>query len=94
MSGNPGADKAREHNITVVMRKSMQINGVEQVISFDECSVMLGTSCGELTVEGNALSVGALDVDRGYISLTGDITGINYSDGVVRRKKGLFGNRN
>ena len=102
MNNNINSDKMSEgekkqaaHEFTVRGRKTMQICGVSEVISFDENSVVAGTSCGEMTIEGAGLHIGALDIDRGFLSLDGDISGIFYLEdshiGGGRKKRGLFG---
>lgn len=86
--------KLSEHEFSVRGRKTMQICGVSEVISFDENSVVAGTACGEMTVEGSGLHIGALDIDRGFLSLDGDISGIYYLEdphlNPGRKKRGLF----
>ena len=42
-----------KHEIVLVSRKRMSIDGVTDVVSFDEGQVTLVTSCGEMVVEGN-----------------------------------------
>ena len=65
-SGEPEKGKKQtEHEFSVRGRRTMQICGVSEVISFDENSVVAGTACGEMTVEGSGLHIGALDIDRG-----------------------------
>ena len=48
-----------------------------------------------MTIEGAGLHIGALDIDRGFLSLDGDISGIFYLEdpniGGGRKKRGLFG---
>ncbi len=87
--------KTALHEFSVRGRKTMQICGVSEVISFDENSVVAGTSCGEMTIEGTGLHIGALDIDRGFLSLDGDISGIFYLEdphmNAGRKKRGLFG---
>ena len=52
-----GEKKQTAHEFTVRGRKTMQICGVSEVISFDENSVVAGTSCGEMTIEGAGLGI-------------------------------------
>ena len=55
---------------------------------FDEHLVVLRTDCGEMTVEGEALHVGALDIDKGEIEITGRISAVCYTDAAAP-KRGL-----
>ena len=42
----------RVHSFLSESRRNIKINGVEDVISFDEGEVVLQTSCGGMIVEG------------------------------------------
>jgi sporulation protein YabP len=78
----------------VTARERAGITGVTRVDSFDEHCVILHTDCGEMTLEGEELHVGALDIGRGEIEVTGRICAIVYSDATpVRRglRARLFG---
>ena len=73
------------------MRKHLEVNGVIDVIRFDDTSVVLQTVCGELTVEGNGLKMSVLDKDKGVVSLDGQVDSIYYSEETNETKKRLFG---
>lgn len=73
------------------MRKHLDVNGVIDVIRFDDVSVVLQTVCGELTVEGNGLKMSVLDKDKGIVSLDGQVDSIYYSEETNETKKRLFG---
>lgn len=78
------------HEIHVGMRKEMSITGVAEVISFDETCVSLKSLCGEMTIEGNDLKVGVLDIDKGVVTLSGRIDTIYYSTETTEEKRGFF----
>ena len=63
---------------------------MREVVSFDESSVVLRSSCGEMTVEGSSLKVGALDTDRGLVTLEGRIDSVYYSEDNTEEKHGFF----
>ena len=77
--------------LELTMRKHLDINGVIDVIRFDDTSVVLQTVCGELTVEGNGLKMSVLDKDKGVVSLDGQVDSIYYSEETNETKKRLFG---
>lgn len=85
---------AKGHALTLTDRAHMEIGGVVEVCSFDEEAVVLLTACGELTVEGTELRVGALDLTRGVVVVDGQIAAFCYDDTSEPRKKkhirGLF----
>ena len=71
----------RKHDVILKSRKSLSIDGVEDVISFDEFQVVLITSCGEMTVEGAGLHISVLELDSGIVELDGNVEDLvkNYS---------------
>ncbi len=86
-------EKGRAGKILLEGRSIMHISGVSEVESFDEESVRLTTCDGELLVEGSNIKIGALDTERGEISLGGRIDGIYYASDPRESggKKGFFG---
>ena len=75
----------------LTMRKHLDVNGVIDVIRFDDTSVVLQTVCGELTIEGAGLKMSVLDKDKGIVSLDGQVDSIYYSEETNETKKRLFG---
>ena len=70
-----------KHTLQLQARRHLTLAGVTDVKSFDEETVELVTDCGSLTVEGESLRVGTLDIARGAVEVTGRIGGLYYSDG-------------
>ena len=61
------------------------IDGVQNIISFDDTFVALQTQGGRLNVDGNELKVDSLQKENGKIHITGKIVGVFYStDGAKR----------
>ncbi len=75
------------HSVSLTARRDLKITGVLQVISFDDLAVELSTSAGEVDIEGTALNIDALDLDRGYIAISGEVSGINYVSDKPMKKK-------
>ena len=73
-------DRLLEHNLILKDRKEISITGVTDVDSFDENSVVAYTNFGELTISGNNLHIGALDTEKGELSIDGEITSLCYLD--------------
>ena len=82
----------RVHSFLSESRRNIKINGVEDVISFDEGEVVLQTSCGGMIVEGEELHIGVLSLEQGVVEVDGRIDGIYYFDNTQQKKK-LFGKR-
>ncbi len=79
-----------QHNISLIGRKSLNIDGVKEMISFDEQSVHMLTAAGELTVEGEGLHVKVLDVEQGLVTVEGRVDGINYLSEEAMPRRGLW----
>ena len=81
-------DSVREkHSITLKDRKDMRIDGVTEVISFDELYVMLKTQCGDMAIEGKDLKIAVLEIDAGIVVLSGTVSGVYYSDPQNKEKR-------
>jgi len=88
---NNKEDNRAAHKLMLDGRKHLEINGVREVISFDELGVTLKTALGELNIEGRELTVTTLDTERGVVVVDGKVDGIYYSDGEDGKKRGIFG---
>ena len=84
------ATEKREHEIHLGQRNFMSVSGVEEVLSFDENSVTLVSVEGELVIEGENIKIGALDTDRGVVTLNGKIDGFFYVSDDKNQKRGFF----
>lgn len=83
-------DKAL-HEIKLSARKHLEINGVKDVVSFDEENVLLKTVCGEMNIDGSGIKMSVLDTDRGIVVIDGRIDSIYYSDERGEEKRGFLG---
>ncbi|MBQ5319859.1 MAG: YabP/YqfC family sporulation protein [Oscillospiraceae bacterium] len=72
--------KTAVHNIILEGRRKLSVSGVTDVDKFDESTVMLYTSMGELTVCGTDLHVNDLSVENGEMNIEGEIRSIVYGD--------------
>ena len=76
----------KNHGILLRGRSHLEISAVTDVISFDEDSVNLETSMGEMLVEGEDMRVGTLDTQRGILTIDGRINGLYYRTEEPRKK--------
>lgn len=76
------------HKLTLNERKSMTMTGVTEVISFDENSVVLGTSLGTLVIHGQGLQLKNLSLEGGQVAVEGTLSAFLYEQ---PRKRRLFG---
>ena len=78
-----------KHSITLKDRSQMRIEGVTEVISFDELAVMLKTQCGDMAIEGKDLRIAVLEIDAGIVVLSGTVSGVYYYEPKNKEKSGL-----
>ena len=79
-----------EHSFYSKMREGVRINGVSEVLSFDDGGVALDTVCGSMAVEGEGLRVTTLNTEEGVVEISGKIGGIYYYENKPTQKRGLF----
>ena len=82
------------HCLTVRNRQGAQLEGVLDVIRFDESEVLLETVCGTLSIDGEGLHLGEWNTERGFAVLEGRVDAITYFDKKhedTKTHSGLFG---
>ena len=82
----------KSHKLCLIGRKTCQIGGVLDVISFDLATVLLETELGMLTIKGNDLHVNRLSLEKGEIDVEGRIDSLTYSEvsGGVHKTESLL----
>ena len=68
------------HRLTLNERNKLTVTGVTEVVSFDEETVRLVTTCGILNLEGEELRIHVLNTKDGTVAVTGKLNGILYED--------------
>lgn len=81
----------KNQNIIVENRNKVTITGVEQVESFNENNIILMTVKGGMTIKGEGLNIGKLNLDDGNVKIDGIINGIFYNDKDLSQKGNLIG---
>ena len=81
-----GNEQTKKHALSMSARARVSIFGVTEVESFDEQTVILMTDCGEMTVEGEGLHVGTLDIARGVVEVQGRISAVVYRDATTKKR--------
>ena len=81
------------HSLSIKNRLGAQLEGVLEVIRFDESEVLLETTCGTLSIDGEGLHLSEWNAEKGLASLEGRIDAITYFDKKQDDAKvhGLFG---
>lgn len=71
---------ARPQILHMENREKLSLAGVEDVSGFDENLILLQTSLGALTIRGEQLHIGRIDLDAGELEVCGSIRELSYSE--------------
>ena len=69
----------RAHKLILNNRRTCNLTGVNDVLSFDEKEIILETEQGMLMIKGNDLHVNRLTLDKGEVDVDGRIDSFTYS---------------
>ncbi len=72
--------ESTEHRILLDNRKSLQVYGVIEVLSFDEGGASLITEAGALDIEGKGLAVKNLSNEKGLFEIEGEVDAFYYKE--------------
>lgn len=83
----------KSHKIVLGNRKTGNITGVLDVISFDIAEVLLETEQGMLHMKGKDLHVNRLNLEKGEVDIEGTIDAISYSQvpASIKKTEGFLG---
>ncbi len=68
----------KKSNLTLDSRKRLFLNGVLEVVSFNEEQINLNTNLGALVIKGEGLRMHKLDVQNGEVVIVGLINSYIY----------------
>ena len=68
------------HKLTLNERKNLTMTGVAEVVRFEEALVVLKTSLGLLTVQGQDLKLKTLSLEGGQVAVDGHISALVYEE--------------
>ena len=70
----------RAHKLILNNRRTCNLTGVNDVLSFDEKEIILETEQGMLMIKGNDLHVNRLTLEKGEVDVDGRIDSFTYSE--------------
>lgn len=79
-----------QHAFSSKVRDGIRVSGVLDVVSFDEKSVVLETSCGGMGIEGEGLHITTLNISEGLVDIEGRLNGLYYFEDRPVQKRRLF----
>jgi len=77
----------KKSNLVLENRKKLTINGVIEVINFNENQILLNTDVGTMIIKGKELKMNKLDVQNGDVIITGKVDSFVYTSDKVKAKK-------
>ncbi|SIT93351.1 sporulation protein YabP [Edaphobacillus lindanitolerans] len=69
-----------DHVVTMRNRKRMDLTSVKTIDRFDQEEFLVRTSQGQLQIRGEELRIVHLDVDKGLLTLEGNVKTLHYDD--------------
>lgn len=82
------------HSFFSKNRDGIEVDGVSDVVSFDDVGVVMETLSGSMAIEGEGLHITVLNITDGKVTVEGRINGVYYFEERKTPKKGLFGRKN
>lgn len=77
----------KKSNLILENRRKLTINGVIEVINFNETQILLNTDVGTMIVKGKELKMNKLDVQNGDVVITGKVDSFVYTSDKSKVKK-------
>jgi len=77
----------KKSNLLLESRKKLTINGVIEVINFNENQILLNTDVGMMIVKGQQLKMNKLDVQNGDVVISGKVDAFVYTSDKSKVKK-------
>lgn len=68
------------HAMTLKDRRMLTMTGVTEVVSFDDCAVVLHTALGKLVIHGQQLQLKTLTLEGGQVAVEGHISALIYEE--------------
>ncbi len=73
-------NRQQAHKLVIANRRTCNITGVTDVLSFDIAEILLETEQGMLMIKGQDLHVNRLTLDKGEIDVEGKLDSFTYSE--------------
>ena len=70
----------KPHSIVMDNRKKLSICGADDVLGFNEETVSVNTSLGNIIIRGSSLHINKLNLDTGEVEIDGVINSLQYTE--------------
>ncbi len=78
----------RAHKMVLSNRRTCNLTGINDVLSFDVNEIILETDLGMLMIKGNELHVNRLTLEKGEVDIEGRVDSFTYSEQAGTANKG------
>ena len=78
----------RTHKVSLSNRRTCNLTGICDVLSFDVNEIILETDQGMLMIKGSELHVNRLTLEKGEVDVDGTVDSLVYSSNESYRKTG------
>ena len=68
------------HTLSVDRRENLIANGILDVVSFDEETVIAETDLGMMIIKGHNLHISKINLESGDLIMSGEINGVSYDN--------------
>lgn len=90
MNYNPKVEKVTSQEISLKNREDLEITGVQKLISLNQEEFIVDTTLGYMVVRGYNLEMKQLDIEKGILSIIGNVYLIEYQEGTKTKKNKSF----
>ena len=73
-------------NLVLENREKLSVDGVVDVLSFDDQVVIVETELGLLTIKGENIRINKLSIDTSEVVVEGEINNLGYSEREIDKK--------
>lgn len=80
--------KESGHGFSLVERQILKLDGIVEIITFDERSIAMETLLGPLVIKGKDLTIKAVDLEEGHLHLVGYFYSLEYAP--PKKSKGFL----
>ena len=68
------------HSVRIENRSSITLTGIDEVVSYDEESVVMNSNMGQITLDGEGLNIVKLNLEEGEVCVNGKIGALYYME--------------
>lgn len=83
-------EQKKNHSICIENRSSLNLSGINEVISSCETELCLVSSYGEMIIDGKDFKITEFNADKGVLTATGNVDSIRYKGAKVSLIKRIF----